>query len=159
MKTPNPSMAFAQDVAQYNEPPLVSGVSGEFTLTQDNMILGTPKFAGRISDVFLSIKDCGTDITNALNISGEVYINGTTCLSTTPKIAGVSGEAGAQKTTIVTGDTAVVQAVINPAANSYSPGDVITGSILIQRTGSPDTEMESPVLAVDLFPDFPVAPK
>ena len=158
MNRPTPSIAFAKDVALYNEPPLVCSISGELKVSRKNHVLGAAHFAGRVRNVWMSVGNCGTDVTNALNISGEVYINGVSCMTTTPKIAGVSGEAGAQKTTLVLGDTMIVQGVVNPAANSFSRGDVFTCNIKLQRTATPADEIESIVLVVDLLPDTPVSP-
>ena len=154
---PAPSIAFAKDVALYNEPPLICSISGELTVTRANHVLGAAHFPGRVRNVWMSVGNCGTDKDDTLAISGEVYINGVSCLTTTPKIAGVSGETGAQKTTLVTGDTAIVQGVVNPAANSFDSGDVFTCNIKVQRT-TPQDEVESVVLVVDLLPDTPVSP-
>jgi len=156
MNRPNPSVAFVEDVSLYNEPPLMAVVSGELLVSRMNHVLGTAHFPGRVRNIWLSVGNCGTDKTDALNISGEVYINGSSCLTTTPKIAGVSGEAGAQKTTKVIGDTAIVQAVVNASANSYNAGDIFTCNFKIQRT-TPEDEIESIVLVVDLFPNTPVS--
>lgn len=157
MNRPTPSIAFAKDVALYNEPPLVCSISGELKVSRMNHVLGAPHFSGRVRNVWMSVGNCGTDATDALNISGEVYINGVSCLTTTPKIAGVSGESGSQKTTLVTGDTAIVQGVVNPAANSFDRGDVFTCNIKLQVT-TPEDYVESIVLVVDLLPDTPVTP-
>lgn len=156
-KRPRPSIGFSEDIGQYNEPPMTLLISGEFTTKRAGVVVGSPRFNGRVRNVWMSVKNCGHDASNALNISGEVYINGTTCLTTTPKIAAVSGETGAQKTTLVTGDTEIVQANIDESANSYNAGDVITADIALQRTATPGTELAGIVLVVDLLPDFPNA--
>jgi len=79
-------------------------------------------------------------------------INGTSALTTKPKIAHVSGEAATQKTTLETGDTGITQCVVNAAANEFAVGDVITWNFEITRTASPTTEMFNPALVVEVEP-------
>jgi hypothetical protein len=67
-------------------------------------------------------------------------------------IAHISGETSQHKTTIVTGDTGITQAVINRDANSVAPGDVITAKFTVERTASPTTEITDPVINVGMKP-------
>jgi len=134
------------------QPPLQYAYSGEITGLTGHNPLGAVRKAGRVIDVSLSVGASGKDDTNPLQISGDVYINGTTCLSTKPSIAHVSGEASQQKTTKVTGDTGIAQAVINASANTVAPGDVITCSFSVERTSTPTTEISNPVIVVEFEP-------
>lgn len=132
--------------------PLMGSYSGEVTATVTDLTLGATRFAGEVVAVWMSVASSGKDDSSELNITGEVFINGTTVLSTTPKIAHISGEAAQQKTTVVTGDTGIVQGEINTDQNSFSPGDVITGSFTVERTASPTSEIDNPVIVVELEP-------
>jgi hypothetical protein len=129
-------------------------VSGEVTASRTNVPLGAAAFAGRVSAAWFSVEESGKDDSNDLYLEMNVKINGTTCLSTKAKIAHVSGESSMQKTTVVTGDTGVTQAVVDNSANSCSIGDIITYDLELTRTASPTTEMSTPSVAVELEPIF-----
>ena len=133
-------------------PPLMGSYSGELTTSVRDVHLGATRFAGEITGVWMSVSGSGKDDSNELNITGEVFINETTALSTTCKIAHVSGEAAQHKTTKITGDTGIVQSVINASQNSFSPGDIIKGTFTVERTSSPTTEIRNPCIVVELEP-------
>lgn len=133
-------------------PPLMGTHSGELASNVQDITLGATRFAGEITGVWMSVSGSGKDDSNELNITGEIYINETTALSTTCKIAHISGEAAQHKTTKITGDTGITEAVVNKSQNSFSPGDVITGKFTVQRTGSPTTEIKNPCIVVELEP-------
>ncbi len=147
-----PTPAFNKVVAANVLPPLQATYSGEITGTTLGLPLGAVRTGGKISDVWLSVLGSGKDDTNTLSITTDVYINGTTCLSTAPVIAHVSGEAATTKTTKVTGDTGVTQSVMDCDANTCSPGDVLTYDFTLTRTASPTTEMNNVVLVVEFEP-------
>jgi len=134
------------------QPPLQYAHSGEITVTTGENPLGAVRKAGRVVDVSLSIGASGKDDSNPLQISGDVFINGTTCLTTKPSITHVSGEASQQKTTKVTGDTGITQAVIDSSANTVAPGDVLTCTFAVTRSSTPTTEMSNPVIVVEFEP-------
>jgi len=74
-------------------------------------------------------------------------------LSTVPSICHISGEASQAKTTKVTGDTGIIQAVIDEDANTFSPGDIFTVEIIgIKRTSTPTTEIANIVIVVEVEP-------
>ena len=154
-RLPSPSVAFSHRVNEHVMSPLESPVSGELTTSFAGSNLGAAKNPGRISDFWLSVGASGKDDSNPLEISGEVFINGTTALSTLAGIGHVSGEASQQKTTRVTGDTGITQAVIDTDANTVNPGDVITYDITVDRTASPTTEISSLAVVVELEPLIP----
>lgn len=149
---PYPSTNFAQQVNEVAEPALIALYSGEITASKAGVLIGTAKGSGVVKDVYLSIKGSGKDDSNTLSLTANVYINGTTCLTTAPVIAHVSGEAATNKTTVETGDTGITQAVLSGSAKSYSPGDIFTCDWTLTRTASPTTEMQNAVLVVDPEP-------
>lgn len=149
---PYPSVNFAQQVNEVTEPSLVALYSGQITASKAGVLIGAVKGAGKVVDVYLSIKGSGKDDSNTLSFTADVYINGATCLTTAPVIAHVSGEAATNKTTVETGDTGITQAVLDYSAISYSPGDIFTCDWILTRTASPTTEIENAVLVVDIEP-------
>jgi hypothetical protein len=132
--------------------PMMYGYSGEITGSVNNQPLGAAVISGKISGISLSVEASGKDDTNTLSFDGDILINGTTCLTTKPVIAHVSGEASQQKTTMKTGDTGITQAVLDQAANSISQGDVISCTFNLTRTASPTTEMQTPCVVVEFEP-------
>lgn len=130
-------------------------VSGEFTANQMGTPIGAVKKAGTIANVFLSCIASGKDDSNTLSFTCDIFINGVSCLTTPPVIAHVSGEASTSKTTKITGDTGITQAVMNQSANSLSPGDVVTYDLVLTRTASPTTEINTPCVVVELEPASP----
>jgi hypothetical protein len=128
-------------------------VSGEFTANDMGFPLGVPKRAGKIANVFLSCEQSGKDDSNALSFTCDVRINATSCLTTPPVIAHVSGEASQQKTTKVTGDTGITQAVMDTSNWTFNEGDVITANLVLTRTASPTTEMKTACIVVELEPN------
>ena len=151
-KGPFPGVAFNKLVAANVMPPLIGTVSGEITSKSAGNPMAAMRMAGRITDVWMSVRSAGQEdaANQALGLSGEVFINGVAALSTPAVIMFVSGEtAGTRKTTKVTGDTGITQAVIDPAANEFSPGDTITFDFSLTRT-SPTHEVTDPVIVVEL---------
>lgn len=133
--------------------PLTGTYSGELSANVTNLTLGATRFAGEIVGVWMSVGASGKDDSNELNISGEVYINGNAVLTTPAMIAHISGETSQAKTTLVTGDTGITQAVFSGESwRLFNPGDVITGKFTVQRTASPTTEIANPVIVVELEP-------
>lgn len=149
---PLPAVNFRDIVSDNVIPPLQLARSGEITASVTASVIGASRFAGSVKDVWMSVVASGKDDSNALQISGEVFINGVTCLSTKPSIAHVSGEASTNKTTVVTGDTGIAQAVIDYSANSFVAGDVFTANLTLVRSSTPTTEMSSVVVVVELDP-------
>jgi hypothetical protein len=153
--TPFPTPHFSKQVELVVSQPFCASFSGEFTANVSGAPLGAPKTAGRVANVFLSVQMSGKDDSNPLQITGEVYINSTSCLTTRPGIIHVSGEASQQKTTKITGDTGIVQAEIDADNATYNPGDMITYDLLLTRTSSPTTEIINPCIVVELEPESP----
>lgn len=149
---PLPNPAFDRQVAAVDIGINHGVVSGEVDASAGGLVLGVARYAGKIMNVGLSVLASGKDDTNALSIEADVLINGTSCLTTKPKVAHVSGEASMQKTTLETGDTGITQAVINQAANEFAVGDVIQWNMLLTRTASPTTEMSNPAIVVEVEP-------
>jgi hypothetical protein len=152
---PLPSPGFPQQVAAVVQPPFVGFFSGEVTTSMGIRPLGMARYAGKVTGVYMSVALCGKDDTpaNTPRISGEVYINGTTCLTTTPKIGCHSGEAAAQKTTITeAADTNVAAAVIDQTANTVAAGDVISWSYTYAGSTSPTTKLKHPCVLVEVTP-------
>lgn len=151
-KGPLPSPALLSQIAANAMVPMQAVYSGELTDHVWKDTLGAPVLGGRVSEVFVSVEASGKDDTNDLSIEVDVFINGTTCLTTLPAIAHVSGEDSQQKTTAITGDTGITQSVMDPDANSFSVGDVLSYDIELTRTASPTTEIKNPVVVVKLEP-------
>ena len=133
-------------------PPMVATYSGEFTINSTGGVLGAAPRSGVVRDVWLSVSASGKDDTNSLYVEADVFINGTTCLTTKPKIAHVSGEASQQKTTKVTGDTGVTQRVL-ASTNTFNPGDIFTYNFELTRTATPTSEIDDVALVVEFEPD------
>lgn len=144
--------AFRQQMAANILAPMMDSYSGEFTENMYGKPLGVARMAGRISDVSLSVAASGKDDSNTLSVAGDVYINGTSCLTTQPAISHISGEVSQFKTTKVTGDTGITQRVLDYDNNSFSPGDIITYDLALTRTASPTTEIKHPSIIVGLEP-------
>jgi len=150
-KGPNPNPGFAKQVNEVVEPTLKAVFSGEITNTIRGYPLGAAKYAGNVSDVWMSALASGKDDSNTLQVALDVKINGTTCLTTQPVIAHVSGEASTNKTTKESGDTGITQAALS-SSKSYSPGDMFTCDLVLTRTSTPTTEMSNVAVVVDLEP-------
>jgi len=150
-KLPRPNAQFTAQVNAAAFNPLQASYSGELVATQ-TVPLGAAKKPGRLSDFWLSANASGKDDNSALQVSGEVYINSVSALTTRPSIEHVSGEASQNKTTKVTGDTGITQAVIDQDANTVAPGDMITAVLTVVRTATPATEMSNLAIVVELQP-------
>ena len=150
---PFPNPAFKRQVAIKGEPRLVAQISGEMTTGRKDAPLGSPRFAGSVTEVGFSVERSGKDDAQDLSLTLDVKINGTTCLTTQAIIAHVSGEASTNKTTCESGDTGVTEAVVDGDANTYNPGDLISYDLVLTRTATPTTEMRNPVVVVELTPD------
>jgi hypothetical protein len=132
--------------------PLEIVVSGEITTSKLGVPVGSVRTAARITDVWLSLGACGRDNSNTHRLTANVKINGTTCLTTQPYIPANNGSASEQKTTKISGDTGIVQAVISDSANTLNPGDVVTADLALTRTATPATEMANAILVVEFEP-------
>jgi len=131
--------------------PMQATYSGELKATLGVGTIGAVRTSGRVNDYWISANACGQDDDAPLGITGELYINGTTCLSTKPTIYYVSGEASQTKTTKASG-SGITQAVIDRTADTFTPGDVLTYQITLARTASPDVEMSNLCIVVELEP-------
>jgi hypothetical protein len=152
---PLPSPGFPQQVAAVVQPPFIGFYSGEVVASIGQRPLGMTRYAGRVTGVYMAVSSCGKDDTpaNTPRISGEVYINGVSCLTTTPKIGCVSGETAAQKTTMVEADDDyVVAAVVDQTANEVAAGDVITWALTYGGSTSPTTKIKHPCVLVEVTP-------
>jgi hypothetical protein len=149
---PYPSPAFKQLIAANDPSPMMATFSGEISASAPGRMLGAANVGGKVSDVWLSVGASGKDDSNTLSLAVDVKINGTSCLTTQPAIAHVSGEASASKTTKATGDTGITQRVLDPDNNDVSLGDVFTYDLTLTRTASPTTEMSAVAVVVEIEP-------
>jgi len=149
---PFPTVSFKDQIDANVLAPMSAVYSGEITADVLGAPLGAVRGPARVVDVFLSVEASGKDDTNTLSWTCDVLINSTTCITTAPIIAHVSGEASQQKTTKVTGDTGITQAVIDTDANSCTDGDVISYTLVLTRTASPTTEMRNGIMVVEFSP-------
>ena len=152
MNGPYPSPGFKKQVAANDPSPMLGIFSGEISATAPGRMLGAVNTSGKISDVWFSVGASGKDDSATLSMTVDVKINGTSCLTTTPIIAHVSGEASTNKTTKVSGDTGVTLRVLDSDNNDVSPGDVLTYDITLTRTASPTTEMNAVAVVVEFEP-------
>jgi len=155
MKTkglPLPYVEANKQQASYIMAPLTYSKSGEFTTNISGLPIGALRNGARISDLWLSCQESGKDDTNTLSFTADVLINGTSALDTQPVIAHVSGEASQAKTSRITGDTGITQAVMDEDNNLGSVGDTITIDLTLTRTASPTTEIKHPTVVVEFEP-------
>jgi len=151
---PYPNPGFGKQVGGAFIPPMIDIISGELTTASlGGRPLGIPLLSGIVRDVVLSVGNCGDpEHGKTVKLEADVFINGTSCLSTKPSIQmTASGETGQQMTTITSGETGVISAIINTSARSFSAGDVFTWKADVTRT-SPDTEMKNAVICVEVEP-------
>lgn len=149
---PKPQPNFDRLNAESDGITMQIGISGELTASIENYPLGTYDKKFGVADVWLSVEASGKDDSNDLYFEADVKINGTSCLSTSPKISHVSGEDSQQKTTYITGDTGITQSVIDASNYDGEPGDVITFDFDLTRTSTPTTEILNPFIVVRLMP-------
>ena len=148
---PFPGPAFGKQMAGMITVPLMDQASGEFTTNVHGKTLGSQIVGGIVKDVWLSVQSDGQpELAIDLSLTADVYINGTSCLTTNPIIASQSGEAAAQKTTVNSG-TGITQAVIDVDNRAFAAGDVFSYDMSITRT-TPDAEMINPVICVEVEP-------
>jgi hypothetical protein len=152
MKGPFVSVAINKQIAANVPVPLVGVISGEIKASAMGMPLGAVMTGGRVSNVWLSVAASGKDDAQTLRLTGNVYVNGITCLTTQPYIGHVSGEASQHKTTKITGDTGIVQAGMNSTNNVCAAGDMITCDLVLTRTATPTTEMSNATIVVEFEP-------
>lgn len=149
---PFPAAEWRKMLAANVQPPVVGSISGEITTNKTGVPIGVVRTSGHVVGVWMSLGASGKDDAHTLSLDTDVRVNGTSCLTTKPKIAHVSGEASQQKTTKVTGDTGVTQAVVNYSASEVSPGDVLTMNLTLVRTATPTTEIQNAVVMVEIEP-------
>ncbi|RLI01788.1 hypothetical protein DRO30_03610 [Candidatus Bathyarchaeota archaeon] len=152
LQGPFPSPGFREQISANVLPPLIGFYSGEVTTSIGETPIGAVHSGGRISSVWMSVRSCGQDDSNTLKIEADVYLNGVSCLSTKPAISYVSGEAASQKTTVVTGDTGITQAVLDSTNIDVDPGDVLTFDLTLTRTATPAHEITHPCVVVEIQP-------
>lgn len=149
---PYPSVGARKQWSANDSSPMMALISGEFTASKPGLPIGAANVAGKISNVWLSVGASGKDDAQTLSVTADVKINGTSCLTTAPIIAHVSGEASTNKTTKDDADTGVTQCAMDPDANDVSYGDVITCDMTLTRTASPTTEMGTLAIVVEFEP-------
>ena len=132
--------------------PMMALKSGELTGNITDAPLGTSNVGGKIMNVWMSVGASGKDDTNTLSLTVDVKINGTSCLSTTPVIAHVSGEASTNKTSKNDSDTGITLRILDVDNIDVSPGDMLTYDMTLTRTASPTTEMRSLAVVVEFEP-------
>lgn len=135
-------------------PVMFLNLSGEITAKVNEFPLGMVVNGGRIVDVAMSIeRSASLGAGGACSISGEVFINGVSCLTTKCTITATSGEVAQHKTTAVTGDTGIVQSVLDSDNVDVSIGDIISATITVNRTSTIDAEAKRLCVAVMFQPD------
>jgi len=149
---PLPETGWTERLALNVMPPLMASISGEITATSV-VNLGMTRFKGAVKNVHLAVGNAGVDVSgNTLSLAADVRINGTTCISTSPAIAHVTGETAMQKSTKSSSDTGITQAVLDYTNYTFDAGDLIEATLVLTRTASPTTEMANPCIIVELEP-------
>jgi hypothetical protein len=145
---------FDRQVADVVQAPLYVTVSGEIAVSKTGLPAGIARNPGKVTGVIMSVLGVGRDASAACTLTGNVRINGTTCLTTQPVIAYVSGEVGNdQRTTHVNAaDTGITAAVIDHTANSYNPGDVFTVDFIYSGDANPEVKLHNAVMMIELDP-------
>jgi hypothetical protein len=108
-----------------------------------------PQLAGRIVAAYLSVGTNGVDATNPLNLELDVLVNGTSALTTKPKIDKTAGTG--KKNTIAAG-TGITVGVLDSTKTAVAAGDHITATLDITRTASPSTEIADVAVVVVIRP-------
>ena len=148
---PLPEVAWPQRLALNVLPPLMASISGELTATTV-VNLGMARFKGAVKEIHLSVGASGSDIGgDPLSISADVRINGTTCVSTAPVVAHVTGETSVQKSTKSSSDTGITQCVLDYTNYTFNAGDLIEATFVVTRT-TPEVEIANPCIIVELEP-------
>jgi hypothetical protein len=155
MLGPRPSIGFNEQVAQATgrlDPVFQGSVSGEISASRIVMPLGIAAGSGKIMEVHAGVFLTGKNDTQVPTGTFDVKINGTTCLSTNPVIAHVSGELSKRKSTlsVVAGVTA---GVVDQTANDLSAGDLLTWEFTYAGSTSPTSKMVAPFVLVKTQPD------
>lgn len=150
VKGPWPSPSIQRKMTFKDPAPMMAVISGEITANVGAPI-GVSNIDGRVVDVYLSLEQRGRDDAQTHTLEMDVLINGTSCLSTKPKIAANNGSVSAQGDTYSSG-TGITQAVINTSADDVAVGDVLRYFGTLTRTASPTTEMSNGVVVVIIEP-------
>ena len=153
-KIPPPSPAFAAQATIYGQPDAKGLVNGNITATFTGYPLHQCRHPGRVRQVSFSLVGTGRDADNILSMEIDVLLNGTTVLSTLPKISYISGELTSTKTTMDSGES-IIQGVLDYTNRDYNPGDVFTYNATIVRTSSPDDEMSGLCVLMEFEPNLP----
>jgi len=126
-------------------------VSGEITANKLGAPLGSPRFAGKVTQAYMTLGSCGKDDSNALKLEMDVKVGGTSVFSTTPYISHVSGEAAGSRNTLTSGE-GERPGVIDTDNNGFSAGDFLDVDLTLTRTASPTTEMQNAIIVVEMEP-------
>ena len=148
-----PSPGFRHQVIDEVMSPFYDVISGEVTATV-NRPLGIARFPGRIKNVTMSVAGLVGGDTNANipRVSGEVFINKVSAVTTKCSIGHISGETLQHKTTdSEAADTPVIECVINEAANTFVPGDILTWTCWYSGSAS-TANVQSPSILVEVEP-------
>lgn len=149
---PFPSPAAKEQWSANTVAPLMAVMSGEITANGQG-ILGSPSIGGRVQEVYASVQACGRDDAQDLYLDFNVYINGTTCLSTSARVTANNGSASEHKTSETSqANSDSVEAVI-ATAREFVPGDVLTYAATLTRTATPTTEMANACIVVKIEPN------
>lgn len=111
--------------------------AGNLTSSSTGNYLWTAPVAGMVVDVGIRVGTTGSDSTEDLEVEGDINIDGTTCMTTLPKIT----KAASNGADTFTAGTGVTQGVVNAAANTFDRGDALTFDLDLERTASPSIEI------------------
>jgi len=119
-------------------------VAGDITASDTGNVIGAMPVAGMVLDVGIYAAETGADAAaDALAIAGDVNIGGTTCMTTLPAISKAATD-GADTFGAATG---VTVGVVDPTANTFDRGDLLTYDLDLTRT-TPDDEIADVTITV-----------
>ena len=149
-----PSVAHDQQV-NLVMPDITTTVPGDLEADVDEAVVCIAKKAGRVKDVTIAVQSCGKDDDTPLTTKVDVFINGVTCLTVPPTITHISGEADdTMRSSMVSGE-GNEKAIIDPDANSFARGDLITYEVDVTLTGTPAGYMNGLGVLIEVDPYLP----
>ena len=122
--------------------------SGDLTASVTSKLIGHARGAGVIDKAGFVLGNTGTDASNALSLTLDILINGTTIFSTKPVIA----KAAADGADSFAGGTGITVGVVDIAKNIVAANDLITMTLTLVRTATPSDELDTADVFVFVTP-------
>lgn len=128
----------------------------DVTATKAEKVIGFCPVDGTISNIRFRLANRGTDGSNPLSLTLDVFKNGTSIFTgTLPSINKYAVPTGSADTSLAT--TGVVDFAdaypVDSTSYDVSAGDRISYSLTLVRTATPADEMADPAVQVEIAPD------